>query len=214
MASRVTHLVISKKLEEMITVKNQNDFQLGNILPDAIIRQEENHVASHFKVTIDDNKRKMMDFQSYYNKFEEKIKSDDLYLGYFFHLVSDAIYRKLSKAINFKRNNHNQFLEELYKDYSILNTYLIEKHDLRNTTCLKDKFKEEAINDIYAFEADAILNELSGDFENKVEGKTIHLTEDMMDEYIIEAVSYCKNLYDKMKTSNFSLSPRDFAWNR
>ena len=37
MASRVIHLVISKKLEQHIMVKNHNSFRLGNLLPDAIV---------------------------------------------------------------------------------------------------------------------------------------------------------------------------------
>lgn len=212
MASRIIHLVISKKLLHEIDIKRSNRFRIGSILPDAIVKTKQNHAYTHYKINIDDDTKKMMDFDLYYKQFKEQRENDELYLGYLFYLISDGIYRAYIERIKFERTDESK--SELHNDYTILNRYLIDKYSLYNDLLLPEEFQNEQINRIYPFKGTEILNELSCDFDLVAKGSTIHLTENLIEKYIDEAVAYCNDVYISMSKSDFLLNPREFAWIR
>ena len=104
------------------------------------------------------------------------------------------------------------FIKEIHKDYKNLNKYLIDKYILDNNIALDDDFHKEEINDIYHFKVSDLLIELTDDFESGISGSPKHLTVDMIEEYIVEAVEYCIEIYQEMEANNLSLRPRDFVY--
>lgn len=69
-------------------------FALGQVLPDAVCDRE-NRDKSHYIVSLDNGKSVAYDFEQFASTYNERIINDELYLGYYMHLVEDAFYRKL-----------------------------------------------------------------------------------------------------------------------
>ena len=62
MASRIMHLAICKQLEKYIEVKDIDRFRLGQILPDAVISNQEVPFNSHYRKSVCNNSKMIMDF--------------------------------------------------------------------------------------------------------------------------------------------------------
>jgi predicted nuclease of restriction endonuclease-like (RecB) superfamily len=215
MASRIIHLAICKQLEGALGVKDANRLRIGHVLPDAIIRGDKAHAASHYKLTVCEGNKKMMDFTGFYRQFSTKLLEDSLYLGYYFHLIEDAIYRKfLYYDYKLSGNRGQEFLEALYNDYAILNVYLIKAYKLTNTLKIPEHFVEEEINKIYPFILQEFLLDMSNDFTFSIAKKTKYFTEDMVEEFIGRCVSICKIEFEKIQIDKSCLNPFEFAWDR
>lgn len=215
MASRIIHLAICKQLEDVIEVKDVNRLRIGHVLPDAIIRGHEAHATSHYKITVCEEKKKMIDFSGFYRQFSTKILEDSLYLGYYFHLIEDAIYRKfLYYDYQMGVNRKSEFRKTLYDDYVILNRYLINNYRLTNKINIPVHFIEEEINEIYPFVLDNFLLDMTKDFDCSIKGKTKYFTESMVEEYIDKCMSVCKKELDTIQKGNSYLNPLDYSWSR
>jgi len=91
-AQRTIHLLIGKILESRTPINDIDRFLLGSILPDSINCREA-RMKSHYIIETDDKQNSFMDFIKFKNQFGELILKDDLYLGYYMHIVEDALYR-------------------------------------------------------------------------------------------------------------------------
>jgi hypothetical protein len=215
MASRIIHLAICKQLEEVLEVKDVNRLRIGNVLPDAIIIGQEAHAASHYKLTVCEGKKKMMDFTGFYRQFSTKLLEDNLYLGYYFHLIEDAIYRKfLYYDYQLGGNRGQAFVDALHNDYEILNGYLVKTYKLTNTLKVPDHFEEDEINKIYPFILKEFLLDMDNDFNFSKDEKTKYFTEDMAEEFIDKCITICKTEFEKIQIGKSCLNPFEFAWDK
>lgn len=82
MASRIIHLAVISRVAEKRKFKDIHRLRLGTLLPDAGATSKVS-VDSHFKVVICGGSKKTFDLNSYKKIFGERMKSDDLYLGYY-----------------------------------------------------------------------------------------------------------------------------------
>ena len=89
MAQRTIHYLFGEMISRQTQIRDKKRFLLGSILPDAI--ETANRNLSHFKVETETHK--FFDFRSFRNRYFQQILQDDLYLGYYMHLVEDAFYR-------------------------------------------------------------------------------------------------------------------------
>ena len=88
MASSIIHLVVTNELIKHHAFKDENRLKFGAILPDAGKGK-----AGHVNKFIWGRNKKSYDFEFFRNKFGELMRQDDLYLGYYLHLVQDICYR-------------------------------------------------------------------------------------------------------------------------
>ena len=86
MAQRLIHLLFCEKVMEKIEVKDKNRFVLGNLLPDAYTGKEIRK-ATHYVTEMDEGKTAYFGFDQFRKAFSDLILTDDLYLGYYMHLV-------------------------------------------------------------------------------------------------------------------------------
>ncbi|MGH4123787.1 MAG: hypothetical protein ACREV6_12745 [Clostridium sp.] len=206
MASRIIHLAICKQLEEFIDVSDVNRLRIGNVLPDAIIRGQKAHATSHYKLTVCEGKKKMMDFTSFHKQFSTKLLEDSLYLGYYFHLIEDAMYRKfLYYDYKLGGNRGQEILEALHNDYAILNGYLVKTYKLTNTLKVPEHFAEDEINKIYPFILEEFLLDMTNDFNFSTDEKTKYFTEDMAKEFIRKCITICRIEFEKIQIVNHVL---------
>ena len=115
MASSIMHLSVAAELAQKHEFKDLERLKFGVILPDAGEGQK-GHLGKH----IWGFNKKAYNFELFREKFGELMKTDDLYLGYYLHLVQDICYRHFV----YDKYKWNPMIpgnvEKLHKDYRIL----------------------------------------------------------------------------------------------
>ena len=216
MASRVMHLAIASQLEKELELENTNRFRVGQILPDAVISADKKEVNTHFEnfITCENGQRKFYDFGEFYKMFKDRINEDNLYLGYYFHLIEDSLFRKfLYYDLNLiSLRGNKEFINLLYQDYHMLNGYLAEKYNLKKALIVPEHFSKEEINSIYHFEINEFLTDTQEDLQEQIKGEEKHFTKVVADRYIMECTQICKDEYKALLKGKPEINPLDYTW--
>lgn len=215
MASRIIHLTCASILAKELKLKDNHSFIIGHLIPDAIAFDNETHAISHYKTSVHNDTKNMMDYYAFRDQFNQEIKSDEVVLGYFFHLVQDAVYRKfLYIDHNFISYYGEEFRMALYNDYQLLNQYLISTYQLKKVANYSDEKISAAIRALHPFYINTFIREVNGDFNSSGAGETKYFTEKMADEYIKLAVSVCLEEYQALLDGFDQSDPVFYAWDR
>lgn len=221
MASRLMHLSIASQLEKVLPIKDKNRFRIGSILPDAVISADKKEINSHFIEIFDGSaifgggERKHFDFYGFFDVFGDMIMSDELYLGYYFHLIEDNIFRHYLYYIKgvLSRRGDPELQRQLYRDYHILNEKLPEKYGFKNNLYVPQNFGEEKINDIYPFELERFLDDMQGDFTESLGENPKLITLRSLDKYFINSsVTLCSAEYYAVLQGRHHLARYDFSF--
>lgn len=165
MASRIMHLAIGKSIEQIIGVIDSNRFRLGCILPDVYSKKATSEHNTHYKERVCSGTKKTYNLDKFRMQFQNKLLDDDLYLGYYLHLIQDIVYREFVYN-DYKWNPMiSGNIKALHNDYALLNTYVIEKYNLINNIVVPLKFEIEPINNLYSFEMRRLVDDLKFDFQ-------------------------------------------------
>ena len=209
MASSVVHLAITNELTKMIDFNDNNRLKFGAVVVDA-----GSYGRSHLKVNLADGKKKGYDFDRYRQLFGERMLSDDLYLGYYLHLVQDALYRHYV----YDRYHWNPMIpgnvERLHKDYSIVNHYVVTKYGLENDLVIPDGFETEDINQIDSFDTAKLMTDMCSYFVPVEEEPIFFFTKEMSDEYIKEAIDFCIKEIANLHEGFQGIDMLEYAWER
>ena len=209
MASSVVHLAITNELTKKIDFNDINRLKFGSILVDA-----GSYGKSHLKINVLDGKKKCYDFDRYRQMFGERMLSDDMYLGYYLHLVQDALYRHYV----YDRYHWNPMIpgnvERLHKDYSIVNYYVVAKYRLENDLVVPEGFENEDINLIDSFDIAKLMTDMCSYFLPVEEEPIFFFTKEMSDEYIEEAVDFCINEVENLRKGLQGIDMLEYAWAR
>ncbi|MDF2588505.1 MAG: hypothetical protein K0S41_2346 [Anaerocolumna sp.] len=214
MASRIIHLAITKIILQNIMFQDANKMYLGTILPDAYNINGPSTDISHFKENVCDGTKKTYNLTKFRTMFMDKIRTNDLYLGYYLHLIQDIVYRR------FVYNDHNWNptipgnVQKLHNDYRLINTYVIDKYNLLNNIDISDTFQDEEINKIYPFDLKQLLNGLENDFIPYKEGEIFFFTDKMADEYIEKAVELCLDEINALGNKTSLFDEMQYAWRK
>ncbi len=216
MASRIMHLCIAKELEKIIPPKNVNNFRIGHILPDAVIKADKKQAGTHFAKEFEKDGKsfKLFDYYEFYDKFKENLPCDELFLGYYFHLIQDNLFRTLlyRDLGMLSRRGGKTFLKELYSDYEILNGILTEKYGLKNDLKIPTDFTQSKINEIYNFELTEFLEDMRGDFHEKSPTPPKILTEEITKKFITKCTEICQSEYEAIRQNKHSLQELQLAF--
>ena len=124
MAGFVIHLAVAEEYLKFTKIhENYNDFIEGVIAPDMVKDKSSTHYGG---------KSSEVNLDTF---FKEKDLSNSFNRGFFLHLVTDYIfYNKFFK----------NFSKDIYHDYDVLNSYLIEKYGVKLPEKIKNQvfFKE------------------------------------------------------------------------
>lgn len=207
MASRLIHLAVADEILKTVHVENTSRFRLGSILPDAKI-DSALRAAPHFQIMLP-NGLITYELKRYLALFGERMKWDELYLGYYLHLIQDMVYRRFMYALPCWDARVPENVEKLHSDYRKINRYIIESRVLQNGICTPKNFHDELINRRFDFDIQGFLAELKADFEIVQGGEYHFFTPQMADEYITLAAETCLRelkalregleLYDEVK---------------
>ena len=190
MASRIMHLAIADGIVKETNIQDINRFNLGIILPDAY-SSGINTAVSHFKTKILGGTKITYKLEYFRDTYNTEILEDDLYLGYYIHLIQDILYRDFVydkyKWDPMPEGN----VEKLHNDYRLLNTYIIEKYGISNELHIPEEIKKERLFHIYPFDLQQLDKSFQSDFKPYREGKEFFFTTNMVDEYIEKTMSKC-----------------------
>ena len=118
MAQRTIHYAFGEILSRQVHLKDQQRFLLGSILPDAYANMSDRD-RTHYKVKTETHI--YLDFGAFRAQFRAEMLRDDLYLGYYMHLVEDAFYRQFMYSGHFQAAHSRADVALLHNDYNILN---------------------------------------------------------------------------------------------
>ncbi len=88
------------------------------------------------------------------------MKADDLYLGYYLHLIQDLLYRHFMYDRYHWNPKPDGNIERLHDDYKQINAYVISKYGLHSDIHVPNGFASEKINELADFEPDRFIQEL------------------------------------------------------
>lgn len=211
MAQRTVHYLFGEIFSKQIHLKDRRRFILGSILPDAYAYTNDRE-KTHYKIKTESCV--YFDFCTFRKQYRELILKDDLYLGYYMHLVEDDFYRQFIYNNGFKAPCSQEEVAALHNDYHILNSYIISKYKIQNTLKKTIGLEQEPISKIADFRVNDFIEEMSHDFTEQITGKTHFLTESMLDKFIDRYVPIGLKELQHIQNGEFTLQALDYAWQR
>ncbi|MBO6141668.1 MAG: hypothetical protein J6O40_07745 [Ruminococcus sp.] len=214
MASRVIHLAVAYELAARLDIKDKERFFFGHVLPDMIMGEYEYRLPAKKKThfyTLLENGRKTYDFYRFYEDYRDKL-SDMLYLGYYVHLIEDNIFRQYLyyRVGLLKRRGERELLDELYRDYHLLNPLLCERFRITLPTVPKGIEKEDIVRR-FDFQINEWLDDMKGDLDERPEGELMHFTRELIDEFINECSDVIEKEINSLKENRHYLSINDYS---
>lgn len=213
MASRIIHLAITGELLKQYEFQNADRLRFGVIIPDGAANRSE-QASSHFKIRIGSGEERTYDLTGYRNMFHKKMETDDLYLGYYLHLIQDLLYRRFVYGKYHWDPKPEGNLERLYDDYRQINARLIGKYEMRNNISVPVNFEAERLNEAAIFDTAKFMKELSKDFEPVEYKERFFFTNCMVDEYIQWAVHYCKKELQSFRDGQYYFDEYEWSWGK
>lgn len=211
MAQRTIHYLFGEIFSKQMKLKDKNRFLLGSVMPDAYSDVCDRD-STHYKIKTEDHI--YFDFNKFREQYLELICNDDLYLGYYMHLVEDAFYRQFIYNGEFRMPCSKEEVMLLNNDYHILNSYIVNKYNIQNVFEKPIDLAQEPISKIAVFRMNEFIEEMSHDFTEQTTGETIFLKEDMLDEFIDKYVPLGLEELRSIQSGKFILQAQDYAWLR
>lgn len=211
MAQRIVHYLIAVLLAEEYPVSDRQRFLTGSLLPDAYRSVRERDIT-HYKVSEGDIH--YSDFRRFREEFRDRILQDDLYLGYYLHLVEDALYRRYLRTHDYRRPMNLEQRVQLHQDYHILNSLLIKQHGVRNELTAPIVLAGEPISRILSFQLPELIDDLHNDFHEQVHGQCRYVTPDIINGFVTEAYPVCAQEMSAVRNGHFTLEPHDYAYRK
>ena len=200
MASRIMHLAVADALADangFLTGKEAKDrFLFGSLLPDASETK-----ASHFPTYMPEKGGtkiwKTFDLTAFRERYGEEIRTDPLYLGYYFHLVQDILFRKIMYGETKYDPHVPGNIPLLYEDYRTVGGWIIRTRKLTLPDIPDGLEKEDKLLGQFPFRMQAFEEELKKDFqrygpETDGPGRTHFLHRETAERFITESVELCQ----------------------
>ncbi len=211
MASRIIHYTAAKLIADTYSIKNRERFYLGELLPDAYA-EGMSTTDSHLKISILDGMKKTYDLEKFRQLFAKELKTDDLYRGYYLHLIQDLHFRDFL----YEKHQWNPRIlgnqEKLYRDYALGNAYLIQKYQLKNDLLIPEGFREEALCQLYPYGVEQLARDFSGDFDPVEAVETFFFTSEMVENFLQIAVEQSLLELEALDRDSFHTDMVDMAW--
>lgn len=212
MASRVMHLAIANEIMKQVHIKDFERFRLGIVLPDAYNNNIQSTTNSHLKYTTVDNTKKTYKLAWFRKTYAKQLKNDDLYLGYYLHLIQDTIFRYFVYSLHNWDPYPKGNTERLHNDYRLLNNYVIDRYNLPKCLNIPDNIKEEPIFNIYPFDIEQLLTDFKTDFDQYNNGDAFFFTQKMTDEFIKIATEKCIQEINSLNSGKTTIDELEWAW--
>lgn len=182
MASSMIHLAVVQEMKKEVSFRNIARLRLGVILPDGAVEGD-----GHLKKKICEDTRYTYDLEAFREQYGAHMKTDDLYLGYYLHLVPDMLYRRFLYGEHGWNSSIPGNVEKLHRDYELLNGYVAEKYGLSPDMIREVDLAGEPLAHLAEFDVRGLVEEVRQEFVPIEEEPLLVFTREMADEYITRA---------------------------
>ncbi len=210
MAQRIIHYLFGDVFSKQIKLKDKNRFLIGSVMPDAY-KNGCDRDKTHYKIKTENEI--YFDFNMFREQYLKLILQDDLYLGYYMHLVEDAFYRQFIYNKRIIPNSQEE-VAILHKDYHTINLYLVNKYHLENVFNYHVDLKCEPISNIADFKINEYIEEMSYDFIEQGTGKTYIFKENMADEFLNKYLPLGLEEVQNIYSGKPKLQANNYTWTR
>ena len=205
MASSMIHLAITQGLLNMQAFHDPARLRLGVILPDGAIGGN-----SHLKQSICNGTRFHYDLEFYREHYITRMQADDLYLGYYLHLVQDTFFRQFIYGEHHFDSSIPANVEKLHHDYAITNYAVARKYHLTPEMLKVIDITDESILEIASFDVSGLVEEVRQQFA-PVEGECTVFTPQMAVELVERSITFCLEELEHLAQGQPGLD--SFQWN-
>ena len=187
------HYALGKVLADRLCPRDREGFMLGCILPDALPPDKKHDCNCHYIALFDDGRYKWFDSLAFYDEYEYEIKHDPIYLGYYFHLISDNVFRQIFyiELGLISRRGERSLFREFYRDYNILNRQIADFYQLDKGLSVPARLKDTALYKRYGFEPEALIKDICDDIDSRYEGETMHFDMDIVKRFVDRSAEIC-----------------------
>ena len=193
MGSRMMHYALGKVLADRLAPKDREGFILGCILPDALPPDKKHDCNCHYITLFDDDGYKWFDSIRFFDEYTDEIKTDSIYLGYYFHLISDNVFRQIFyiELGLISRRGEKSLFKEFYQDYNILNRQIAGYYRLGKDLTVPDRLKDTELYKRYGFEPDILIADIYSDLDTHYEGELMHFDMDIVRRFVDRSADLC-----------------------
>lgn len=213
MAQRMIHYLMGVLMLGEIPALDRKRFLTGTILPDAYedVRQRD---LTHYTSTLEDGTT-CYDFEHFREMYGQRLAEDDLYAGYYMHIVEDDLYRC------FIRRDHKLdvygtpgHVEKLHMDYRLLNVYIRERYRLSDELTVPAEVENEPLLKRARFAVRPFMESFAEDFTEEIRGETVFLSEQLLDEFMERYLPMAKEELAALRQGRRYLKASDWSWIR
>ena len=144
--------------------------------------------------------------------FDSPHLMDDLYLGYYLHLVEDVLHRRFMYTDHGFDPRVPGYVERLHRDYAVTNAHVIEAYGLREDMVKPVDLTGQRILELGGFDVPGLIRALHGYFQPVPETEALLFTERMADELIRESAALCEAELAALRGGGVPLSALDWVW--
>ncbi len=209
MASSIMHLAVINELAKRFHFKDLNRLKFGAVLPDAGEKD-----ASHLRISVCGLNKTTYDLESFRSRFGNLMRTDDLYMGYYLHLLQDMVYRHFVYDRYHWDPGVPGNVEKLHNDYLITNHYLADKYSLQDNLAAPERVDTEPISDLCPYDIHELMLSVTRSFQEIRNEKVFFLSQEMADEYIAEAVRVCLSELEALSDGGKLTDSYDNAWEK
>lgn len=209
MASRTIHLAITSLLLKDLPLGDTGRLMFGAVLPDAARGKD-----SHFIVPAFDGTLNIYDLSTFRRRFGKRILRDGLYLGYYLHLVQDAVYRRFIYGEHGWDPDVPGCIPRLHNDYRLLNPYIVSRYGLNAPPPVPEGIEHEEIFGLFPFSLEPFTQEFCRDFAPYDQGSVFFFTREMAVDYIHQALQICREELAALQRGGGHMDELAFAWKR
>ena len=209
MASSTVHLAIIEELLRKRKFSNPDRLRFGSVLPD-FRKGGNSHFSKHFGV----GTKKTNDLNGFREKFFDKMRTDDLYLGYYLHLFQDIGYRHFVYDVHRWDPMREGNVDRLHNDYAIVNSYIVSKYGLKKEMTVPSGFLDEPLSKVAEFDIDMLIRSMEEFVTIKKEGEIFFFTHEMTDTFIADSVKACMEELDRMDHGEPMADGDALAWGK
>lgn len=149
MPSRLIHYLIAEEIAKTNKQFNRDRFVYGVLLPDLSMHEDGSYDRAHYGENLIENKIRGINWIKFNDKYHHRMICDSLYLGYYCHLIMDALW--FSKIVDKFIGIHpyaerKTYYQKSYEDYKILNYLLSKEYSLQYHIPMIDNIDIEEVN--------------------------------------------------------------------
>lgn len=209
MASRIVHIAIANEIMKLRPIKDRERFLLGSVLPDACSGRE-----PHFSLYVDGGTKKTFDLTGFRAFSGGRLPHDELYAGYYLHLLTDILHRHLMYDVIGYKPVPKRNVEQLHLDYALTNRYIILEYGLELDFSIPPDIENEPLLRAFDFDLSGFFNDMKKDFAARPVGKPVFFTEKSARDLIAFSVPKCVAELDALNNGGVHFDEKEYAWKR